>query len=43
MCRELPQIESRINWKKNALEIKVAYAVDAQPMDLRGLFKNAGK
>lgn len=41
--QEQPKISSQINWKDNALELKVDYAVDAQPMDWRGLYKNAGQ
>jgi len=40
--QEGPRVESRINWDTDALELKVAHTVAAEPMDWRGLIKNAG-
>lgn len=38
--QESPRIESRIKWENDSLELKVAHAAAAEPMDYRGLFKN---
>lgn len=40
--QESPTIESRVKFETNSLQLKVAYAVVAAPMDWRGLYKNAG-
>lgn len=40
---ELPSIESRIDFRTNSLELKLAHAFVADPMDWRGLGKNAGQ
>lgn len=40
--QEQPKIESRIKFENDSLELKVAHAFEAQPMDWRGLVKNPG-
>lgn len=41
--QEQPRIDSQINWNDNGLDLKVSYAVCAEAMDFRGLYKNAGQ
>lgn len=41
--QESPQIESRIKFENNNLELKVAHACAAEPMEWRGIVKNAGQ
>ncbi len=41
--QESPQIESRIDFNTNSLQLKVAHAFIAAPMDWRGIVKNAGQ
>lgn len=41
--QESPQVESRIKFENNNLELKVAHACAAEPMDWRGIVKNAGQ
>jgi hypothetical protein len=40
--QEQPSIESQINFNTNSLELKVAHAFAAAPMDWRAIVKNAG-
>jgi hypothetical protein len=40
--QEQPSIESRVKFETNSLELKIAHAFAAAPMDWRGLVKNAG-
>lgn len=40
--QESPKVESRYRWEDGALQLKVAHAVAAAPMDWRGLVKNPG-
>lgn len=40
--QEQPSIESRIKFETNSLELKLAHAFVAAPMDWRGIVKNAG-
>jgi hypothetical protein len=40
--QESPKVETRYNWKTDALEIKVGHTVTAAPMDWRGMVKNPG-
>lgn len=41
--QEQPRIESRIDFSTNNLDLKVDHAFAAEPMDWRGLGKNAGQ
>ncbi len=38
--RESVQVQSRINWRTDAMELKVSHAVAAGAPDFRGLFRN---
>lgn len=40
--KESPQIESRLNWDNESVELKVGHTVAAEPMDYRGIVKNPG-
>lgn len=40
--QEQPQVESQINFDTNSMELKVAHAFAAAPMDWRAIVKNAG-
>jgi len=40
--QEKPIIQSRVKFETNSLQLKIAYAAVAAPMDWRGLYKNAG-
>lgn len=41
--QESVRVSSRVNWKNDAIELKLSYAVQAKAMDYRGLFKNDGQ
>ena len=41
--QESPQVESRIKWENNSLELKVAHSFAASAMDWRGIVKNGGQ
>lgn len=41
--QDQPSIESRVNFSTNSLELKIAHAFAAAPMDFRGIVKNAGQ
>lgn len=40
--QEQPSIESRVQFETNSLQLKIAHAFAAAPMDWRGIVKNAG-
>jgi hypothetical protein len=40
--KESPKIESKIDWDTNSLLLKVDHTFAAEPMDYRGIVKNAG-
>jgi hypothetical protein len=40
--KESPKIESKIDWDTNSLLLKVDHTFAAEPMDFRGIVKNAG-
>jgi hypothetical protein len=40
--QETIKVESRTNWRNDAIELKLKYAVQAKAIDYRGLFKNEG-
>lgn len=35
-----PRVESRFNWDRDAIDLKVSHSVEVAPMDWRGLYKN---
>ncbi len=40
MGQENIKVDSRVNWRNDAVEIKLTYSVQAKAMDFRGLFRN---
>lgn len=41
--QESVMVESRVNWRTDAIEMKLKYAVQAKAMDFRGLYLNPGQ
>lgn len=38
--KESAQVSSRVNWRNDAIELKIAHSVAAKAMDYRGLYRN---